>query len=51
MFTSGRDLYLQNRGLNPCFRTLYAILEGDIIVQILYRNNQRKGRCEVRISF
>ena len=51
MFTLGSNLYLQNRGLNPCFRTLYAILEGDIIVQILYRNNQRKSSYEVRISF
>ena len=47
MFTLGSDLYLQNRGLNPRFRTLYAMLEGDVIVQILYRNNQRKGVFEI----
>ena len=47
----GSDLYLQNRGLNPCFRTLCTILEGDIIVQILCRNNQKKADMRLESVF
>lgn len=47
MLALGSDLYLPNRGLNPCFRTLCAILEEGIMVQILYCNNQRKDVFEI----